>query len=80
MSYIPTPEEALEILKKYNTKDFHIQHAQTVSKVLGHFAREHDPGREDFWRTVGILHDVTSRHPRSTASRPRNCGNWTWTG
>jgi predicted hydrolase (HD superfamily) len=58
MSYIPTPEEALEILKKYNTKDFHIQHAQTVSKVLGHFAREHDPGREDFWKTVGILHDI----------------------
>ncbi|HHU23220.1 MAG TPA: HD domain-containing protein [Clostridiales bacterium] len=58
MSYIPTHEQALEILKKYNTEDFHIQHAQTVAKVLECFAKEHDPGREDFWKTVGILHDI----------------------
>ena len=58
MSYIPTPEQALELVKKYNHEDFHIQHAETVSKVMGEFAREFDPERVDFWRTVGMLHDI----------------------
>ena len=58
MSYIPTPEQALEILKKYNKDSFHIQHAETVSRVMGVFAREHDPERVQYWRTVGMLHDI----------------------
>ena len=58
MSFIPTPEEAMEILKKYNREPFHIQHAEIVGKVLGEFAKTRDPGREDYWRTVGILHDI----------------------
>ena len=35
MSYIPTPQEALEILKQYNKEKFHLDHAETVSKVMG---------------------------------------------
>ncbi|HBR09474.1 MAG TPA: hydrolase [Clostridiales bacterium] len=58
MSYIPTPEQALELTKRYNREDFHIQHAMTVSRVLGYLAKEYDPGNEDFWRTVGLLHDI----------------------
>lgn len=58
MSYIPTPEKAMEILKKYNSEQFHIQHAQTVSHVLREFAKKHDPGREDYWEVVGLLHDI----------------------
>lgn len=58
MSYIPTPEQAEELVKQYNQEPFHIQHAQTVSKVMGEFAREYDPDRVDFWRTVGMLHDI----------------------
>ena len=58
MSYIPTPEQALELMKKYNSEPFHIQHAETVSKVLGYFAGKHDPDRIDYWRTVGMLHDI----------------------
>ena len=58
MSYIPTPEQALELVKKYNSEPFHIQHAETVSKVLGYFAGKHDPDRIDYWRTVGMLHDI----------------------
>ena len=30
----------------------------TVSRVLGYLAKEYDPGNEDFWRTVGLLHDI----------------------
>ena len=58
MSYIPTPEQAEELVKRFNKESFHIQHAQTVSKVMGEFAREYDPERVDFWRTVGMLHDI----------------------
>lgn len=38
MSYVPTPEQALELIKRYNTEPFHIQHAETVGKVMGHIA------------------------------------------
>ena len=58
MSKIPTPEEAFEILKQYNQEPFHLEHAQIVSKVMGVFAEKHDPERVDFWRTVGMLHDI----------------------
>ena len=58
MSYIPSPKQAEELVKQYNKEAFHIQHAETVSKVMGEFAKEYDPERVDFWRTVGMLHDI----------------------
>lgn len=58
MSYIPTAEQAKELVMKYNKDAFHIQHAETVSKVMGEFAKEYDPERVDFWRAVGMLHDI----------------------
>ncbi len=58
MSYIPSPEQAEEIIKRYNKESFHIQHAQTVSKVMGELAKEYDAENVDFWRTVGMLHDI----------------------
>lgn len=58
MSYIPTPEQAKELIERYNKETFHIQHAETVSKVMGEFAKEYDSENVDFWRTVGMLHDI----------------------
>ena len=58
MSRIPTPAEALEIIKKYNRESFHLQHAETVGKVLGELAKTYDPGKEAYWQAVGILHDI----------------------
>lgn len=58
MTYIPSPEQALELTKKYNTENFHIQHALTVGNALGYVARELDPERVDFWTAVGYLHDI----------------------
>ncbi|MBP3539452.1 MAG: HDIG domain-containing protein [Oscillospiraceae bacterium] len=58
MSYIPTVEQAEELVKRYNKEPFHIQHAETVSKVMGEFAKEYDPDNVDFWRAVGMLHDI----------------------
>ena len=58
MSTIPTPEQALQILDKYNKDDFHLHHAKTVSNVMGFFAKEYDPENVAFWETVGMLHDI----------------------
>lgn len=58
MGYIPTPDEALEIVEKYNKEPFHVEHAKTVGKVMEQFAREYDPENVPFWKSVGILHDI----------------------
>ena len=58
MSYIPSVEQARELLMRYNKEPFHIQHAETVSKVMGEIAKEKDPENVEFWRTVGMLHDI----------------------
>ena len=56
---IPTPKEAFELLKEYNTGEFHLKHARTVGGVMHWFAEELGYGDEaDFWETVGILHDL----------------------
>jgi len=49
---------AKEIIEKYNTEPFHLHHANTVSGVMRYFASEYDPGREEYWAVVGMLHDV----------------------
>ena len=50
--------KAQEVLEKYNTEPFHIQHATVVSGVMRYFAQEYDPGNEDYWAAVGLLHDI----------------------
>jgi len=51
-------KRAQEILEKYNSEPFHLQHASVVSEVMRYFAGELDPGREEHWAVVGLLHDV----------------------
>ena len=58
MSYIPCLEQARELLMQYNKETFHLQHAETVSKVVGEFAKEYDSDNVEFWRSVGMLHDI----------------------
>ena len=58
MSYIPTVEQARELVMRYNKEPFHLQHAETVSKVMGEIAKRYDPGNEEFWAVVGMLHDI----------------------
>lgn len=58
MSYIPTVEQAKELVEKYNKEPFHIQHAETVSKVMGELSKEYDPERVEYWAAVGMLHDI----------------------
>ena len=58
MPHIPDPQQARELLMRYNKEDFHIRHGEVVSGVLGYFAQKHDPDRVEYWKTVGMLHDV----------------------
>ena len=58
MSYIPTPDQALELTMEYHKEAFHINHAKTVGHVMGEFAKKYDPERVNFWIAVGILHDI----------------------
>ena len=58
MANIPDIKQARELLCKYNKEEFHVRHAETVSGALGYFAEKHDPDRVDFWKTVGMLHDI----------------------
>ena len=56
---IPTPQEAYEILAKYNQGDFHLKHGRIVGDCMRWFANELGYGdQQDFWQTVGILHDL----------------------
>ena len=58
MSYIPTVDQAKELVAEFNKEPFHLQHAETVSKVMGELAKEFDPERVDYWAAVGMLHDI----------------------
>lgn len=58
MSYIPTVEQARQLVAEFNKEPFHLQHAETVSKVMGELAKEFDPERVEFWAAVGMLHDI----------------------
>ena len=56
---IPNKQQALELLKKYNSDPFHIKHGLIVSGVMECFANELGYGDEaDFWSVVGLLHDL----------------------
>lgn len=58
MSYVPSVEQAREILQKYNKDEFHLKHGEIVSGVMGYFAQEYDPQQVEFWKVVGMLHDL----------------------
>lgn len=54
-----TREEAMTLLKKYNTEAFHIQHALTVEGVMRWYAKELGYAEEEeYWGITGLLHDI----------------------
>ena len=58
MGTVPTLEEAQQLLEEYNQDPFHLKHGKIVSGVMGYFAKEYDPENADFWKAVGLLHDL----------------------
>ncbi len=56
---IPTPEQAWELLCRYNEGDFHRKHARTVGDVMRWFAVDQGYGDQaGYWEAVGVLHDL----------------------
>ena len=56
---IPTREQAWDLLCEYNEGEFHRLHARIVGDVMRYFAAQLGyADEEDFWQTVGILHDL----------------------
>lgn len=56
-TYTPSREDAMVLLKKYNSKDGLIRHALCVEAVMGHFAKRFDED-EETWRIIGLVHDL----------------------
>ncbi len=67
---IPTREQALELLRKYNNEESHFHHALAVEATMRHFAElyHEDP---DLWGVVGILHDIDWE--KTTAAPDQHC-------
>ena len=56
---MPTRDQAIALLKKYNKEPFHIKHGETVEAVMRYFAEKLRYENEaDFWAMAGLLHDV----------------------
>lgn len=59
MKNVMKREDAVALLKKYNSDPFHIRHALTVEAVMRYFAESLGYAEDaDFWATVGLLHDI----------------------
>lgn len=55
---IPNLGEARTLLKKYNKGDFHLLHGEVVAGIMAYFARKYAPENEEYWASVGMLHDI----------------------
>ncbi len=55
--FIPTRNDALSLLQKYNQKPGLIRHALAVEAVMAHFAKKFGEDEEK-WRVIGLVHDL----------------------
>ncbi len=55
---IPTRDEALALLREYNTSDALVKHALAVEGAMRHFSRLFPGEDESLWGLVGLLHDL----------------------
>ena len=55
--YIPTREDALQLLKEYNPDDSLVRHGLAVEGVMRYMARKIGDD-EDMWGIVGLVHDL----------------------
>jgi putative nucleotidyltransferase with HDIG domain len=56
-SYVPTRDEALELLQKYNKSESLIKHALAVEGVMRYMARKRGEDEEK-WGIIGLIHDL----------------------
>jgi predicted hydrolase (HD superfamily) len=56
--FIPTREDAYQLLKKHVHNDSHIKHALAVEGVMGHFSEIFNDPDQEKWRVIGLVHDL----------------------
>ena len=56
-THIPTREEAMALLKEFNSNESLIHHALAVEGVMRYMARRHHED-EDRWGIIGLVHDL----------------------
>ena len=56
-SYVPTREDALVLLQKYNKSESLIKHALAVEGVMRYMARKRGEDEEK-WGIIGLIHDL----------------------
>lgn len=61
--YIPSREDAYELLTKHVQDESLINHSLSVEAVMAHFAEKFDEDVEK-WRVIGLIHDLDfEKHP-----------------
>ncbi|MGO1468673.1 MAG: HDIG domain-containing metalloprotein [Tissierella sp.] len=55
--YIPSREDAYDLLQKHVKDESLINHSLMVEAVMAHFAQKFDEDVEK-WRTIGLIHDL----------------------
>ena len=69
--YIPTREDALQLLKEYNQDDSLIKHGLAVEGVMRYIARKEGED-EDKWGIIGLVHDLDyEKYPEQHCSKSR---------
>ena len=53
----PTREDALSLIREFNTSESLLSHALAVEAVMRFFAKKHNEN-EDMWGIVGLIHDL----------------------
>lgn len=56
-TFIPTRQNAFDLLNEYNTKPGLIRHALAVEAVMAHFAEKFGEDVE-MWKVIGLIHDL----------------------
>ena len=55
-THIPTRDEALSLLREFNSNESLINHALAVEATMRYMARKHGKN-EDKWGIIGLIHD-----------------------
>jgi len=69
--HLPSYEEALSILKEFNSNDSLLKHAYSVEGVMRYMARKRGEDEEK-WGIVGLMHDLDyERYPEQHCEKSR---------
>ncbi len=69
--YIPTREDALQLLKEYNQDNSLIKHGLAVEGVMRYIARKEGED-ENKWGIIGLVHDLDyEKYPEQHCSKSR---------